>query len=71
MEYTLQMTFLCENGDKSVMSISGVKSNLAKDDIFTLMDAIIDNDVFITKNGAFTAKYSAQVTEKQVTKHVA
>lgn len=68
MEYTLQLIFICENGDKSAMSISDVKSNLAKDDVTALMDAIITNNIFTTKNGALVSKYSAQVTERQVTK---
>lgn len=69
MEYSLQMVFICENGDKTSLTISEVKSNLAKDDITGLMDAIITNDVFTSKNGALTAKYSAQILERQITKY--
>lgn len=50
------------------MSISDVKSILAKDDVSALMDTIITNNIFTTKNGALVSKYSAQVTERQVTK---
>ena len=65
------MVFIAENGEKSSMSISDVKADLTRTQIFELMDAIIANDVFETKNGRLISKYSAQTTEKQVVKHTA
>ena len=32
------------------------------------MDAIIEKDIFLTKNGTLTGKYSAQLVQRQVTK---
>ena len=68
MEFTLSMTFTTSNGDKSTISIEGVKENLAQAEASTLMDTIIEKDIFLTKNGTLTGKYSAQLVQKQVTK---
>lgn len=68
MEYSLQMVFVCENGDKTSMTITEVRSNLSKDEITGLMDTIINNNVFAYKNGLLVSKYSAQILERQVTK---
>lgn len=42
MEYILTMTFLTSTGAKSSMTVSGVKSNITKEEISTLMDTIIE-----------------------------
>ena len=68
MEFTLSMTFTTSNGEKSTISIEGVKENLTQAETSTLMDAIIEKDVFLTKNGTLTGKYSAQLVQRQVTK---
>ena len=68
MEYTLSMTFLTETDDKYTLSISGVKENLTEEIVTALMDVVLANDIFISKKGAITSKYSAKVTERQVTK---
>ncbi|MEQ8199547.1 MAG: DUF2922 domain-containing protein [Clostridiaceae bacterium] len=36
-------------------------------EVSTLMNTIISKDVFLTKTGSLTAKYGAQLTERQVT----
>lgn len=61
MEYTLSMIFLTEAGEKSTLSISGVKSTLTKDQVNTLMDTIVSKNIFLTNSGA-------QLTQRQVTK---
>ncbi len=68
MEYSLSMTFVTETGDKVSMTVSGVKSDITQAQVSTLMDTIIAKDVFLTKNGSLTAKYSAQLTQREVTK---
>lgn len=68
MEYTLSMTFLTEDGEKSTLSISGVKDNLTKDNVNTLMDTIINMNIFLTNSGALVKKSGAQLTQRQVTK---
>jgi len=67
MEYSLTMTFVTSNGDKASLTITGVKSAITQLEVSTLMDTIIAKDVFLTKTGSLTAKYGAQLTERQVT----
>ena len=59
MEYSLQMVFICESGEKSSITIS---------DVITLMDTIIASNIFETSKGALISKYSAQVVQREVTK---
>ena len=68
MEYTLTMTFLTETGEKSNISISDVKPGITNDEVQVLMDSIIENNIFENSKGMLVSKYSAQVTERQVTK---
>lgn len=68
MEYNLSMTFLTELGIKSTLNVSGVKTNLTKEEINSLMDTIIAKDIFTTKSGKLAKKSAAQVTQRQVTK---
>ncbi|MEQ8156166.1 MAG: DUF2922 domain-containing protein [Clostridiaceae bacterium] len=67
MEYSLTMTFVTSGGDKASLTITGVKSTITQLEVSTLMDTIITNNVFLTKTGSLTAKYGAQLTERQVT----
>jgi len=67
MEYSLTMTFVTSSGDKASLTITGVKSTITQLEVSTLMDTIIANNVFLTKSGSLTAKYGAQLTERQVT----
>ncbi|MDU2490517.1 MAG: DUF2922 domain-containing protein [Clostridium celatum] len=68
MEYTLTMTFLTETGEKSNISISDVKAGITNDEAVALMDSLIENNIFENSKGRLVSKYSAQVTERQVTK---
>lgn len=68
MEYSLTMTFVTSSGDKTSMSISGVRSDISQSEVSSLMDTIIAKDIFLTKSGSFVSKYGAQLTERQVTK---
>ena len=68
MEYELKMTFLTETGEKSDISISDVKAGVTNEEVQVLMDSLIVNNIFENKKGALVSKYSAQVTERQVTK---
>ncbi|MDU2291769.1 MAG: DUF2922 domain-containing protein [Clostridium celatum] len=68
MEYELKMTFLTETGEKSNISISDVKAGVTNEEVQVLMDSLIVNNIFENKKGALVSKYSAQVTERQVTK---
>ena len=68
MDYTLSMTFLNVSGDKVPITISGVRSGVTQSETSTLMDTIIAKNVFRSDGGSLTAKYSAQLTERSVTK---
>ena len=68
MELTLTMTFLTETGEKTNMSISDVKDGITKEEVQALMDSLIESNIFENKKGALVSKYSAQVTERSVTK---
>ena len=68
MEYSLQMVFLCESGEKSSITISEVKPGLTNTDVIPLMDTIIASNIFETSKGALISKYSAQVVQREVTK---
>ena len=68
MDFTLSMTFVNTSGDKISMSIAGVKPGITQTEASALMDTIIAKDIFLSKGGSLTAKYSAQLTERAVTK---
>ena len=69
MEYVLSMVFLTEHGEKSTLSISGVKSTITQAQANALMDTIITKNIFLPNAGALTAKSSAQLTERKITKY--
>lgn len=69
MEYILTMTFLTERGQKSTISISGVKTAITKDDVNALMNTIIQKNIFITKSGALVSKEDAKLEERKITKY--
>ena len=66
MEYTLTVTFICTNGEKSSLSISGVKKDISSEEVNTLMDTLITQNIFATKNGDLVKKSGAYLTGKQV-----
>ena len=69
MEYSLQMVFICESGEKSSITISDVKPGLTNSDVITLMDTTITaSNIFGTSRGALISKYSAQLVQREVTK---
>ena len=68
MEYSLQMLFICESGEKSSITTSDVKPGLTNSDVIALMGTIIASNVFETSKGALISKYSAQVVQREVTK---
>lgn len=68
MDYSLTMTFVSTSGDKTSLTISGVKDTLTKEDVTTLMDTIIENDIFVSNGASLVSKYGAQLTQRQTTK---
>jgi hypothetical protein len=68
MDYTLAMTFINNAGDKVSISVTGVKPDITQAEVTTLMDTILAKDIFLSKGGALTSKYGAQLTQRAVTK---
>jgi hypothetical protein len=68
MEYSLQLTFVNETGDKVNFTIPNVKPAVTEAEVSTAMDAIIANNIFYSTGGDFKTKYSAQLVQRQVTK---
>lgn len=66
-EYILQMVFLTDANEKWTYSISGVKSTLSDENVGAIMDIILANDIFECKKGRLASKYSAKITQRQVT----
>ena len=69
MEYILTLTFMTEAGVKSSLTITDVKSSVTSEAANDLMDTIIENNIFNTKNGAFVSKVEAKLTERKITKY--
>lgn len=69
MEYILAMTFITSADTKYTMSISGVKPDITKEEICTLMDILIEKNIFSTKTGIFAKKYSANLIQKTESKY--
>lgn len=67
MEYILTLTFANTDDEKSSLIIDGVKNNLTKDQINSLMDTIVTNKIFYNSKGTFAKKVSASFTSKTVT----
>ncbi|WP_238906838.1 DUF2922 domain-containing protein [Clostridium sp. YIM B02506] len=64
MERSLTLTFVTSNGSKATLTIQGVKDGLTKEQVKALMDVIISNNIFLTKNGSLLSPSKAKVTEK-------
>ena len=69
MEYILTLTFANTDNEKSSLIIDGVRSDLTKEEISSLMDTIITNKIFYNSKGSFAKKVSASFTSKTVTEY--
>ncbi|WP_160688199.1 DUF2922 domain-containing protein [Clostridium sp. C2-6-12] len=68
MEHILSMSFTTEKGAKSNININGVKPDLTQAQINTLMNTIIQKNIFLTSTGALVGKAGANITQRSVTK---
>lgn len=68
MEYSLQLTFVNETGDKVNFTLPNVKPTVTEAEVSAAMDAIIAGNIFYSTGGDFKTKYSAQLVQRQVTK---
>lgn len=55
-------------GKTTSLNLSGVKTTLTKQEVFTLKDLIIEKNIFVVSSGALVAKSGAKFTERKVTK---
>lgn len=63
MARSLTLTFVTSNGSKATLTIQGVKDGLTNEQVKALMDVIITNNIFLTKNGSLSSPSKAKVTE--------
>lgn len=68
MEYSLQLTFVNETGDKINFTISNVKPTVTQAEVSAAMDTILAQNIFFSSGGDYKTKYSAQLVQRQVTK---
>lgn len=68
MEKTLELVFKNEQGGKKVISISGYKEGLTKDEAEAAMQAVVAADVFETGGGALVEAVEARVVTRGVEK---
>lgn len=64
---SLVMTFLNQEGSRTSITLPAVKDTITEAEVATAMDAIIAGNIFYSSGGNYVTKYSAQVTEKNVT----
>jgi len=69
MEYILSMTFNTEGGKTTSLSITGVKSDITEPQVLSLMDLIIEKNIFEVNTLALVSKNSAKLTQRVITKY--
>ncbi|WP_244834501.1 DUF2922 domain-containing protein [Clostridium sp. BJN0001] len=67
MHYTLTMTFLTTQGLKTTISVTDVKEDVTSEKVKSLMQLIIDKNVFNSSKGSLVSISSAAVTQKETT----
>ncbi|WP_139902925.1 DUF2922 domain-containing protein [Clostridium thermarum] len=68
MEYSVQMTFVNEVGDKVNLTLGNLRPDVTQAEVSALMDAILAQNIFFSPGGDYKTKYSAQLVQRQVTK---
>lgn len=69
MEYVLAITFNTPGGTTSTLSITGVKPDITKEQVVSLMDTIISKNIFEVNAGELISKSGAKLTERKITKY--
>lgn len=67
MEYTLNMVFLTAGSKKTTFAVTDVDSSVTPEQINSLMDTIINENIFTTSSGDLVSKSSASIVAKTVT----
>ena len=66
MEYILKLSFLCTDNQKSYITLEGVKPLITDNEVNSLMQSIIDNNIFFNKHGRLLTKESAELTQREI-----
>ena len=69
MEYSLALTFKTSQDAKVTLTIDTAKSDLTDEQVASIMDTIIEQNVFLTSKGNFIEKVSAVLTERKNTSY--
>ena len=67
MEHSLSLVFITSNGSKSSITIPDVRDDLSNEEVKELMQIIIENNTFLTKNGTLITPYSAKMVSRKST----
>ena len=67
IEKSLVMSFANELDKKFTVTVKDIKENVEESTINSIMEYIIENDVFITNGGSLVSKVSANIISKEVT----
>ncbi|WP_294352670.1 DUF2922 domain-containing protein [uncultured Clostridium sp.] len=67
MQYKLTLAFKCTNGNINKIEIEGIRPTLTKARMISLMDTIIEKNIFLTKDGEFIGRSSASITSENET----
>lgn len=69
MEYSLALTFKTSQDAKVTLTIDNAKNDLTDEQVASIMDTIIEQNVFLTSKGNFVEKVSAVLTERKNTSY--
>ena len=69
MEYSLALTFKTSQDAKVTLTIDNAKNDLTHEQVASIMDTIIEQNVFLTSKGNFIEKVSAVLTERKNTSY--
>ena len=61
------MSFANELDKKFTVTVKDIKENVEESTINSIMEYIIENDVFMTSGGSLVSKVSANIISKEVT----
>lgn len=67
IEKSLVMSFANELDKKFTVIVKDIKENVEESTINSIMEYIIENDVFMTSGGSLVSKVSANIISKEVT----
>ncbi|AIY83288.1 MULTISPECIES: DUF2922 domain-containing protein [Clostridium] len=67
IEKSLVMSFANELDKKFTVTVKDIKENVEESTINSIMEYIIENDVFMTSGGSLVSKVSANIISKEVT----